>query len=107
MKIYKIKEFSFDEDGSIRYQDTAMDMLSTSQMMELSSACAGLYPSEIGLELIDKAESLGSSIYEYIGKAIEKNRTVLATIVSDEPAKNIPKDVGVFVIKNGAISESY
>ncbi len=98
-----IKEFTFDEDGNIRYQNTAMDMLSTSQMMELSSACAGLYPSDIGLELIDKAESLGKSIFEYIDKAKEKNSTIIATIVSDKLAENIPEDVGVFVVEDGKI----
>lgn len=98
-----IKDFTFDDIGNIRYQDTTIDMLSTSQMMQLSSECAGLYPSDIGLELIDKAESLGKSIYEYIDKATNNKSTIIATIVSDKPAENIPKDVGVFVVEDGKI----
>ena len=101
-----IKSISFNADGGIMYQHTAMDMLSTSQMMKLTSECAGLYPSEIGIELVDKGESLGTSIYEYLGKAKENNSTILATIVSEGPAKNIPEDVGVFVVSDGKVKQS-
>lgn len=95
-----IKDFSFDADNNVVYQGNAIDMLSTSQMMELSTECANLYPNEIGIEIIDRAESLGKSIYTYINKAKKNKSTILATIVGEAPT-NISEDIGVFVVKNG------
>ena len=97
-----IPEFSFDADGGARFQDTSMDMLSTSQLMTLSSMLSGMYPKGLGIELIDRAESLGDSIYGYIGKAEAESRTILATIVGNEPAE-VPENIGVFVVEGGKI----
>ena len=40
-------------------------MLSTSQIMRLSGELSSLYPQGFGLELIDRAESLGKSIFTF------------------------------------------
>jgi len=95
----------FDHNGTAIYNDTPMDMLSTSQIMSLSSECANLYPNELGIALQDKGESLGSSIFKYVDKAKENDLTILATVVSEKPAENIPDDVGVFIIKKGVIEK--
>jgi hypothetical protein len=100
-----IEKLWISDEGEIVYDNTALDMLSTSQLMELKSDCMALYPNELGLELIDKAESLGTSIFEYIAKAKKNESTILATIVSSEPAKNVPEDVGVFIVDGGSIIE--
>lgn len=97
-----IEDFSFDEEGNARFQGTSMDMLSTSQVMNLSSFLSGLYPEGLGIELIDRAESLGQSIYNVINRAKEEDRTILATIVGDKPAK-VSEDIGVFVVEGGKI----
>lgn len=98
----KIKGLTFDENGNFRYEETDAEMLSTSQLMKLSSELSALYPAGLGIELLDRGESLGRAIYDYVEHAKKNNTTVLATVVGDRPAK-APADVGVFVVKDGVI----
>ena len=79
-------------------------MLSTSQLMRLSKDLSALYPPGFGIDLIDRGESLGQSIYDFIERAKRDDRTILATIVGDAPAKS-PPEVGVFVVKGGKVKQ--
>jgi DNA repair ATPase RecN len=99
-----IDSFKFDENGNAMYQDTHMDMLSTSQLMNLSSTLKNFYPESLALELIDRGESLGTSIFKYTEKAEKEQSTILATIVGEKPA-NVPEDIGVFVVENGKVKK--
>jgi hypothetical protein len=99
-----VKDLKFDYSGSAIYQGCHMGMLSTSQLMQLKSDCQALYPNELGIELLDKAESLGKSIFDYTDKATQHNLTILATIVGEKPA-NVPENIGVFVVDNGKIKK--
>ncbi len=97
-----IKGLAFDESGNFEYEGTTAGMLSTSQLMRLSSELCGLYPEGFGLELIDRGESIGKDIFLFVKKAQEENKTILATIVGEKPA-DIPEEIGVFVVDNGEI----
>lgn len=97
-----IADFAFDEDGNARFQNTSMDMLSTSQIMNLSTLLSSLYPPGLGIELIDRGESLGKSIYGLIDEAKKKERTILATVVGNKPAK-VSDEIGVYVVERGRI----
>lgn len=105
----KIENLRFDEDGNSFYKNTSLSMLSTSQKMELSSKISNLYPQGFGLELIDRGESLFNgrsgikNINEFSERAKKYDLTILATIVSEEPAENIPEEVGIFIVENGKI----
>jgi hypothetical protein len=90
-------------EGNISYENTSFNMLSTSQIMKLSSELSALYPDGFGLELIDRGESLGKSIFEFVKKAEKEQRTILATIVGDRPA-NVPENIGVYVVNNGSLN---
>lgn len=93
---------AFNEAGDFTYESTTAGMLSTSQLMKLSSAVAELYPEGFGLNLLDRGESLGRHIFEYVDRAREKNTTILATVVGERPAK-VPSGVGVFVVTDGIV----
>ena len=93
---------AFDDAGNFIYEGTTAGMLSTSQLMRLSSAVAGLYPEGFGLDLLDRGESLGRHIFEYVDRAREKNTTILATVVGERPAK-VPSGCGVFVVQDGVV----
>lgn len=95
---------AFDELGQVIYEGTQAGMLSTSQIMKLSSHLSALYPPGFGLDLIDRAESLGQSIYQFIERAQREDKTILATIVGEAPAKS-PPEVGVFVVEKGKIKK--
>jgi hypothetical protein len=97
-----IKGLKFDDNGDFEYEGTTAGMLSTSQLMRLSSDLSKLYPEGFGLELIDRGESMGKAIFEFIEKAKEENKTILATIVGEKPA-DVPEEIGVFVVENGQI----
>jgi DNA repair exonuclease SbcCD ATPase subunit len=97
-----IKGLVFDDNGDFEYEGTTAGMLSTSQLMRLSSDLSKLYPEGFGLELIDRGESMGKAIFEFIEKAKEENKTILATIVGEKPA-DVPEEIGVFVVENGQI----
>jgi DNA repair exonuclease SbcCD ATPase subunit len=99
-----INGLSFDDAGNFIYQDTQAGMLSTSQIMQLSSELSALYPEGFGLELLDRGESLGKSIFEFVERAKAEKKSILATIVGEHPAK-VPKDVGVFVVDDGKVEE--
>lgn len=110
-KIKKLAEVSdkcnvpglrFDENANALYEGTALGMLSMSQVMRLSSALSALYPAGFGLELIDRGESLGKSIYGFIEKAKREESAILATIVGEKPAQ-VPDEVGVWVVEEGKI----
>lgn len=112
-KTAKLKEVSensgvpglvFDEDGNFTYQNTSAGMLSNSQLMELSSELSKLYPEGLGIELIDRGESLGRSIFNYVQRAKDEEKTILATIVGEKPAK-IPENIGVFVVEQGRVKK--
>jgi hypothetical protein len=99
-----IKGLKFDEDGNFIYDGTTAGMISDSQIMRLSSELSALYPDGFGLDLIDRAESLGKSIFEFVDKAKAEKKSILATIVGEKPAK-VPADIGVFVVENGKITD--
>jgi hypothetical protein len=90
------------KDFQLRYENTTFEMLSTSQLMKLSSLLSSLYTDSFGLELIDRGESMGKSIFGLIEKAEKEDKNILVTIVGEKPA-NIPDKVGVFVVENGEI----
>lgn len=95
---------AFDEEGEFSYQGTAAGMLSTSQLMELSTLLSGLYPPGFGIDLLDRAESLGTSIFKYVDRAKAEGKTILATIVGEAPAE-VPENIGVYVVEAGKVSE--
>jgi DNA repair ATPase RecN len=97
-----IAGLAFDADGNFIYQDTTAGMLSTSQIMRLSSDISAKYPEGFSMELIDRAESLGRSVFEYVEHAKKHNSTIMAAIVGDKPAKT-PDECGVFVVQDGKI----
>lgn len=99
-----IKKLEFDSEAHAIYENTSIDLLSGSQLKKLSSALARLYPNDLGLELLDAAECLGDSIYEYIGEAKNNSRTILATIVGNAPSK-IPEQIGVWVVSEGNVEK--
>lgn len=98
----KVPGLQFSEDGNLIFEGTALDMLAGSQVMQLSTALSGLYPSDLGVELIDGGESLGTSIFDFVKEAETKEKTILATIVGDRPA-TVPEKIGVFVVEDGRI----
>lgn len=97
-----IKGLLFDDFGNFEYEGTTAGMLSTSQLMRLSSDLSKLYPEGFGLELIDRGESIGKDIFLFVEKAKAENKTILATIVGEKPA-DVPDEIGVFVVDNGQI----
>jgi len=99
-----IKGLEFDEAGNFIYDGTTAGMISDSQVMKLSCELSGLYPAGFDLSLIDRAESLGKSIFEFVDKAKAEKKSILATIVGERPAK-VPENIGVFVVENGKVSE--
>lgn len=100
-----IKGLIFSEDG-FTYNGTSAGMLSTSQIMDLSQDLSALFPAGFGLDLLDRAESLGfaigKNIIEFIEKAKREEKTILAAIVGERPAI-VPPEVGVFVVKDGVV----
>lgn len=100
-----IAELEFAEDGTFTYQGTQAGMLSTSQIMQLSSALSALYPEGFGIELLDRGESLGKSIFDFVEKAKAQKTTILATIVGERPAR-VPPEIGVFVVNDGKVTET-
>ncbi len=94
----------FDEEGNFTYHGTQAGMLSTSQLMKLSSELSALYPPGFGIDLIDRAESLGKSIFDFIDRAKAEKKTILATVVGEKPAV-VPAEVGVFVVTKGRVEE--
>jgi len=98
-----INHLEFDESGTFMYEGTQAGMLSTSQIMRLSSELSALYPDGLGIDLIDRAESLGKSIFEYVKKAEDEKKTILAAIVGEKPAK-VPQNIGVFVVSEGKVT---
>jgi hypothetical protein len=97
-----IKELSFDDSGVFTYQGTQAGMLSGSQIERLSKELSSLYPDGLGIDLLDRGESLGRSIFQYVDIADKKKSTILATIVGEKPSK-IPERVGVYVVKDGIV----
>jgi hypothetical protein len=100
-----IDGLSFDKDGALVFEETTAGMLSTSQIMRLSSLLSDLYPEGFGLELIDRGESLGKSIFEFVEKASRKETTILASIVGEKPAE-VPENIGVFVVEDGKVTST-
>ena len=98
-----IEGLKFTADGEFSFQGTTASMLSTSQLMLLSKSLSDKYPPGLGIQLIDRGESLGSSIFKLIDRAKAEEKTVLATVVGERPAV-VPEQVGVFVVENGKVS---
>ena len=97
-----IRDLVFREDGAFEFEKTSAGMLSGSQIMRLSSQLSSLYPEGLGLDLIDRAESLGKSVFLFVERAQREKKSILATIVGEKPAK-VPENVGVFVVENGKL----
>jgi predicted ATP-dependent endonuclease of OLD family len=97
-----IPGLTFEEDGNFAFEGTAAGMLSTSQIMRLSSLLSATYPEGLSIELLDRGESLGRSIFDYVKHAEAKRISVLATVVGSKPA-NVPANVGVFVVSDGVV----
>lgn len=97
-----IEGLEFDDTGNFIFEGTAPGMLSTSQLMRLSSALSDKYPEGFSISLLDRGESLGRSIFDYIERAKAKNATYLAAVVGERPAA-VPAEVGVFVVKDGVV----
>lgn len=111
-KIEKLKQateaaniagFRFCDDCSFVFEDTTAGMLSTSQLMRLSALLSAKYPDGMGVDLIDRAESLGESVFGLIERAKQEDKTILATIVGERPASS-PPEVGVWVVQNGKLT---
>jgi hypothetical protein len=103
-KSCKIKNLSFDESGNFTYEGTSAGMLSGSQIMKLSEDLSNLYPKDLGIGLIDRAESLGKSVFLLIDRAKEEEKTILATVVGERPAE-IPAEVGVWIVEKGEVKK--
>jgi DNA repair exonuclease SbcCD ATPase subunit len=99
----KVDGLKFDDDGNFSYNGCAAGMLSTSELMTLSSKLSALYPEGLGVELLDRGESLGKSIFTFVKRAEEEKISILATIVGERPA-NVPENIGVFVVEKGRLS---
>lgn len=99
-----IKNLAFDENGNFIYEGTSAGMLSGSQIMKLSEELSSLYPKDLGISLIDRAESLGKSVFLLIDRAKEEEKVILATVVGEQPAK-IPEEVGVWIVDNGEVKK--
>lgn len=97
-----IKNLSFDEGGNFIYEGTMAGMLSGSQIMKLSEELSSLYPKDLGISLIDRAESLGKSVFLLVDRAKEEEKTILATVVGERPA-NVPEEIGVFIVEDGIV----
>lgn len=97
-----IKGLRFDDNGNPEYEKTTAGMLSTSQVMRLSSELTKLYPEGFSLELIDRGESIGQEIFLFVDRAEAEKKTILATIVGEKPA-DVPENIGVFVVEDGKI----
>lgn len=95
---------TFDEDGNPVFEETTLGMISTSQSMKLSSLLSKLYPDGLGLELLDRGESLGKSIFGFVERAKANDLTILATIVGEKPA-TVPEDIGVWVVTEGKVTK--
>lgn len=90
-------------DGGYTYQGTAFDMLSTSARMDLSDKLSALFPSDFSVDLIDRAESLGKrNLINLADLAAAGNRTIIATVVSDELSID-NENVGVFKVVDGNV----
>jgi hypothetical protein len=97
-----IPGLAFNDDATFSFEGVSAGMLSTSQVMRLSSLLSARYPAGLGVELIDRAESLGKSIFEFVSRAVSEQKTILATVVGERPA-NAPEQVGVFVVEKGKV----
>jgi hypothetical protein len=100
----KIEGLDFDEKGKLTFEGSTLAMISDSQEMKLSSLISALYPNSFSIELLDRCESMGKSVFELSDKAIKDGRNILCTIVRDEPAE-APEEVGVFVMEKGTLEK--
>jgi len=97
-----IKGLSFDDSGNFIYDGTTAGMISDSQIMRLSSELSALYPDGFGLQLLDRGESLGKSIFSYKELAESRKTSILCSIVGEKPA-SVPENIGVWVVKDGVV----
>lgn len=97
-----VEGLSFNEDGVPLYNGKGLDMIATSEMMMLSRDLEKLYPEGFGIELIDRGESLGKSVFELVAKAKNEETTILVTIVGEKPSVT-PEEVGVYVVEDGTL----
>ena len=52
--------------------------------------------------IIDRAESLGKSVFLLIDRAKEEEKIILATVVGERPAE-VPAEVWVWIVEKGEI----
>ena len=88
----------------ITYKGDSLENLSGSNEIVLSSALRNLYPKKLSVELVDKGESLGTKVADYVKKAKDNLTTIIMTVVSSNPAKSTD-EIGVYVMKKGEIEE--
>lgn len=98
-----IPDLAFDEAGNFTFENVSGGMLSDSQIMRLSGLLSAKYPKGFGVDLLDRGESLGKSIFTLIDRAKREEKTILATVVGEAPAKT-PPDVGVWVVDQGKVT---
>jgi DNA repair exonuclease SbcCD ATPase subunit len=94
----------FAENGGFTFEGTDAGMLSTSQVMRLSELLSARYPEGFNLSLLDRGESMGKSIFALIERATAEEKTILATVVGEKPAKT-PDGVGVFIVEGGQVKQ--
>ena len=94
----------FAENGGFTFEGTDAGMLSTSQVMRLSELLSARYPEGFNLSLLDRGESMGKSIFALIERAAAEEKTILATVVGEKPAKT-PDGVGVFIVEGGQVKQ--
>lgn len=99
----KVPGLKFDDEGEFSFDGTTASMLSTSQLMRLSQALSDLYPPGLGVSLLDRAESLGKSVFELVDRAKAEEKVILAAVVGERPA-TVPEDIGVWIVENGRVS---
>ncbi len=99
-----ITDLTVNEEGEILYQGTTMAMISDSQEMELTGRLQGQFPEGLGIQLVDRAESMGEDICDLVDLAKDQKRTILAAVVGNKPAI-VPDDVGVFIVEQGAVKD--
>ena len=94
----------FAENGGFTFEGADAGMLSTSQVMRLSELLSARYPEGFNLSLLDRGESMGKSIFALIERAAAEEKTILATVVGEKPAKT-PDGVGVFIVYGGQVKQ--
>ncbi len=97
-----ITGLSFDEDGDFLFEGVTNALISTSQHQRLSGELAKMFPEACAVEIIDRGESLGESVFALIDGAKARASTILCTVVGEKPAE-VPEEIGVYVVAGGKL----